>query len=240
MLRHLPGLLLRVLLLACLASVSATAQPSLTFDTNASTGSGTVLLEDATPEGEVIWFSVERAPTGYFVSVDIRRESTLADAEGTVSVRFEEEVPTRSVWAVIDLTSGEFALASPSSYGLLEQPFKPDAFSADAEGLADQVRHEHRVVEVLWVRPGIRSEGAGAWQVRAADGGQHDEDGILDGSVSVQPASLFPVADEAETPAFFAPGDVVVLIDPATLEISATRLEEGRGGASTGEAGGAR
>ena len=225
----LAGIPTTLVLSLILPTSAALALPTLTFENSS------VSVEGATPGGEVLFFSVERVPTGFYVEVNIRRESVGADGTGLASVLFDEEVPTRSVWAAIDLATGQFALGSPSSFGLLEEAFAPGAFRTDAAGLADQLRHGHKLVEALWVRPGERAAGAGAWRQRVADGGSRDVDAALDGAVALDPASLQPVGGEQVVPDRFAPGDVVVLIDPSSLEISATQLVAG-----SGEAGGAR
>jgi hypothetical protein len=213
---------------------AAAVTPLVTFDAES------VTVDGATPDGEVLFFSVERVPQGFYEAIDIRREVRTADATGLVEIRFDPEVPERSVWAAIDLTTGELALGSPHEKGLLEDPFAAGAFQVDAEGLSDQVRNDHKLVEALWARPASADgQSGGAWRLRISDGGRFDADEVADGSVSVKPSSFKPVSDEESVPERFIPGDVLVMIDPGTLEISAVRLEGERGGEG-GEAGGAR
>ncbi len=84
------------------------AQPRITFE------SERLVAERLTPGGEVVWF---------VVGLESRRWSTRSwsaagtaadpDGDGRVALEFDAPLPTTSVWAVVDLASGAFALEVP-------------------------------------------------------------------------------------------------------------------------------
>ena len=59
-----------------------------------------------------------------------RVESLPVDALGEAFFEVEDggPVPDKSVWAVVDLLSGSFAIAAPGTFYLDESPFPGSAF----------------------------------------------------------------------------------------------------------------
>src|SRR5215208_391656 len=78
-----------------------------------------VVAEGIPAEGRIAWFSVAREATGEG-SRSVRRKVLAADDDGDGVVRFAlgQPVPPRSMWAAVDLATGELALAAPDGYPL--------------------------------------------------------------------------------------------------------------------------
>jgi len=211
-----------------LAGSSLVAQPTLQF------AGPTVAFEGATPSGQVAFFSVARIPLGYSQRLEVRRELGLADASGRAEWVVEREPWLGSVWAAVDLASGEFALAAPPGGTLRQRPLDIDAFEQGAGGEFSSLRYSgHVVLEALVVRTAKSQQDEGVWGLRASDGGEADGDGEHNDEISLQPSRLEAISEGAPALSAFAAGDVVILIDSDRLEVSALRLKEatdGQGG----------
>jgi hypothetical protein len=56
------------------------------------------------------------------------------------------------------------------------------------------------------------------------DGGANDSDGQNDGKIELALSSLRPLGARAETLPQLQPGDVVVLVDPGQMDVTALRF----------------
>ncbi|HSL81913.1 MAG TPA: hypothetical protein VLF66_04005, partial [Thermoanaerobaculia bacterium] len=180
-----------------------------------------VLAAGLTPGGDAVFWSVAREPLGYhqrvvesygFAVVDALGEARFEPAEGTVLLK--------SVWAVVDLARGGFAVAGPPGFRLRQVPFPGRGFEVGAPGLVNRLRHELESLFALVVRPGV-----GAWRLEAWDTSEKDRDGEDDGRVLMGLEDLEPLeASGAGPPDRFARDDVIVVVDPVELRFYATRL----------------
>jgi hypothetical protein len=144
-------------------------------------------------------------------------ELLVADALGEARLTSEHDVPTWSVWAAVDVASGEVTVAAPEGGELRRREVPPRALRAELDGLDDP----RRFLEVLVVRPPATPDDgmSGAWVRSFGDGGEGDGDGATDGNVRVVPTLLEPLGDSPAAAERFAPGDVIVAIDPDSLEV---------------------
>jgi hypothetical protein len=208
----------------CVAVASPTLgeAPTVTLDEQA------VLIAGSTPEGRLIVFSIGK-PAGSLMPVTARfEELVVADATGAAAVELASPVAERSVWAVVDVESGELALAAPGGSAVRQVSFPGRGVGLTRRFLVD----ERRFLEVLLVRPvaGVpagedAAAVSGAWGQSFGDGGEGDGDGALDGKIEALLARLRPIGESPELPpAELRPGDVVVAVDPMTLEIYAAKL----------------
>jgi hypothetical protein len=213
---------LGILLLGLLAIVGmAGAQPAgpglrVSFEAAAVVASG------VTPGERVAWFSVAREDTGSG-SLIVRREEVTADTDrdGTVRLDLDRPVPPRSIWAAVDLKTGDFALAAPADYPLRQAAFPAGAFRPSAGGGFDRVLAPERELVMLFVaRPTV-----GVWALTVWDGAPEDEDGPANHGISLAFNRMETVAASPGPPATLQPGDLVVLMDPNAMEVSVTRLE---------------
>jgi hypothetical protein len=110
--------------------------------------------------------------------VERRVESLPVDALGEAFFELEEgaRVPENSIWTVVDLSTGAFAISAPGSFFLDESPVPGNAFEVGAPGLLNRFRHTFAWVDMVLIRPGV-----GAWTLRASDGGPGDRDEVADG-----------------------------------------------------------
>ena len=184
----------------------AVGQPTLAFNPTSATASG------LTPGGAAVWLVVSRERPEWTTEV-VRREAIVKDngGSGVVTFDIEQPVPPNSVWVVVDLSSGEFAVASPP--GLNWVPFESPAADQSSAAQIQLIRDHRGVVELLLVRPGV-----GAWGLSVGDGGESDDGRAPDGAIRVLPASMHPIGASPGPVSLLQRGDVVVAVDPARME----------------------
>jgi hypothetical protein len=204
---------------ALLAAVPAWAAPPL-FEFEAQA----VVVSGLEPGSRVALLGISRGFNG-FTSYVLRYDEVLTmGAEGSARLELELPVSLDSVWAAVDLATGEVGLGAPEGSAIREVSFSGSAIDADGRSVTEA----RRWVDLLWVQPGAGA--GGVWGARLRDGGPSDEDGIEDLSIRAPMSAFAPTvagsAEAPEAPERLASGDVLVAIDPETLEISATRLPE--------------
>ncbi len=196
-------------------SASAAPELAVSFEEAA------VAVSDVTPGGDVAFFSVARVPLGYVQKVVRFHRIEVADALGEARFDLDDPpVPLKSVWAVIDLSTGAYAVAAPDGFHLHEIPFPGKAFEVGAPGVVNRLRNATEELDMLVARPTV-----GVWTLRAWDRSPNDHDGKDNGNVLTSLGDLQPL-DPAwpDPPETFAKNDVVVVILPETLRYYATRL----------------
>jgi hypothetical protein len=208
--RHLAVLAVAGWAIASLAPGLTAQTPPLTlaFEPQAATIAG------ATPGGDVVLWCVYRERLAR-VSTHVGKlgDRVSADAGGGARLDLGRDVPGLSVWAAVDLASGQVALASPGGFQWTE--IDPKGRRIDkALGRLAVDRHE---LSVLLVRPGLAPDSSGSWQLDVFDGGALDEDGAYDGSLRASLAAFLPDRKAGHAPPRFEAGDVVVAVDPADL-----------------------
>ncbi len=209
--RYSPLCQLFVVLFPLLPCTAAAAEaPVVTFEDS------TVVVAAGQPAGRFALLGVGRLAGGYLPAQVRLGDLVVADALGDARYESAYGVPQPSVWAAVDLATGEVTLAAPGQDGVRLREVPPRALRQELDGLDDR----RRFLEVLVVRPDS-APGAGdggAWLRAFGDGGDGDGDGATNGNLRVVPSLLEPLGDAPAAPARFAPGDVVVAIDPDTLE----------------------
>lgn len=201
---------------AALAAPPTLAQPILSLEESAAVISGLA------PGGEAAVIGVGSAHTGFQPVETAMWEVVTADAAGTARLEVLTGVPTYSVWAAIDLGTGELALAAPAGTALHEVPFPARALPATRRSLDDG----RSGLYVLWARPVSVDTDGGAWAGVVLDGSGRDGDGAQNRRLQVLLDQLEPLGASGLPPAALAAGDAVVGIDPASLEIYAARLTD--------------
>ncbi len=215
------------------APAAPEVEPALAFEESA------VLVSGATPEGEVVVFGLGR-DRQRAIPRTLRIENRLeADAEGAVRWEIGEPLMVHSVWAVVDLATGEYALGAPEGHELERIELPAQGLGANARFLA----HEGRFLDLLLVRPASGPDGeagVGFWGIALGDGGGLDADGAADSRISLDVTRLLALGDSGPAPERLRSKDVLVGVDPQTLVVYAKRLadapESGDDGA--GDAGG--
>jgi hypothetical protein len=196
------------------------AAPALTFEAGA--------IQDAgiTPAAKVVFFGVVREGQGYRFRM-VTREEVVEDADKDGSVRLDLGGPVafRSIWAAVDLASGEYTMASPAGYTPTQIEFPAAALRGrpGGNGKPDRLAERRYSLELLIVRPG-----QGAWRQTLGDGDPDDGDRAANGRVEWSMGKGRAVRGGPPAPADLDPGDVIVAIDPTRMEYYATRLPGGR------------
>lgn len=140
------------------------------------------------------------------------------DGDGTIRYPMEAGIPMRSVWAVVDLTSGDHDAASPQKFGERRVNWRGRGLQKRSDG-RDAVEDQRTILELLVVRPA-----AGAWALRVRDGAESDGDGVIDGRLSGVLDSMQPLADSPAPPAVLQKDDVVLALDPSAMEITLVKV----------------
>ena len=200
-------LVLLVLLATTPSAAAAAAKPTVLFDT------GRVALTGLTPSGSVAWYSVSREPQGYSTLVARRSGLAIADALGEATIELDREVATASVWVVVDLAKGGLVVAAPRGTSFREIGFDARSVAAGPAGKLDRLVHARPYLELFLARPGV-----GAWVMTAGEGAAGDDDGERDGWLRTALASMEPIETSPPPPDELEADDVLVMVDPRTLE----------------------
>lgn len=188
------------------------AAPSVSFEEQA------VVISGVTPEGGLAVFGVSRGFNG-FTGYVLRHDQVLTAGSDGVARLELELLPARSAFAAVDLVTGEVGFGAPEGFELIERTLGPESIDAGGGSLTEQ----RRWVYALWVRPQADT-GAGVWGAIVGDGGATDADSVEDGVVRAAVSSFVPIGNgDTAPPERLTAGDVVVVIDPETLEVAATR-----------------
>ncbi|MDP9122189.1 MAG: hypothetical protein M3O15_12640 [Acidobacteriota bacterium] len=177
------GLLLSILLLLppALAAATTPSSPSITFENAAAVASG------FPAGGQVAWFSMARELQEYAATLVRRQDVLTADSAGMSRFQLDRPVAGQSVWVAVDMTSGAYAVATPTGFPLRQIPLPVGAWKPQAGGAADQVQDTREYLEALLVRPG-----QGVWGITVGAGGKSDEGGTGDGASA---KSLMPLKE---------------------------------------------
>lgn len=198
-------------------------------------GDTSVEISGATAGGEVALLTVWREAGGGGTEVSILDEALLdEDGDGVVTLEVESGYPELSVWIAVDLATGARIVLSPESF----EPRRPGLRLGRFNSAPGQAELDLPRAEVLLIRPE-----AGAFRATLGDGGTDDQDGEVNGRVALTASELRrpvlgpPRTSEPELPSRFEPGDVVLAIDPRTLQVAEVEVPgkapaEPAGGAS--------
>jgi hypothetical protein len=207
------------------AQPEASAAMTIAFEKEA------VLVSGLEPGAEVAWLSLASEPQRYYVR-DTRREGIERDddGDGTVEILLDGEVPPRSVWGIVDLSTGLFEWGAPEGFDLQKLAVPGEGAGRDNQGRLNRLL-AHRVgVEALWVRPGKGpgpGGGKGVWALTVFDGSPGDRDGAADGGVAAALDEARPLGESPPPPEQMLPGDVVLVVDPRTYQVFSVRLPGG-------------
>ena len=174
------------------------------------------------PASSVAIFGSTRRSFEYYERQEMRGD-ILADDDKDGQLRFDVDggLPWKSVWVVVDLSTGLYAIAAPEGFPLEEVEFPGRGIGSALNALES----EGDFVNLLWVRPSATT-GAAAWMLAVGDGGASDDDKKGGNHKIKADVSKFePVGQSPVTPPDkFAAGDVLVGIDANTLTIFASKL----------------
>jgi hypothetical protein len=181
-----------------------------------------VVISGVTAKGRVALLGVTREIGEDEYPTARRHLEVLADEDGDGVVRYPVEggVPLRSLFAAVDLASGDFETVSPAALGLRRVNWRGRG-PGQRSGGKDSVEDRRRLLELLVVRPNV-----GVWAARIKDGDESDADGAIDGRVEGLLEGLSPLGDGPEAPSVFQRDDVVLALDPTVLEITLVKVAD--------------
>jgi hypothetical protein len=190
------------------------SSPSLVVAAQAVTAGG------MTPGGDVVWFAMVRKVQSYEASYGRQQGVVQADAQGQVQIVSGGAVPPLSIWVVVDLATGAYAMASPDGFSPLTFDLTADALAVSADAGADQLVDVADHAEVLLVRPG-----KGAWGKSIGRGGADDVSNAADTAYRL-PLDRLAAIRAADGPAAgkFLAGDLVVVVHPEAMAIGFARF----------------
>jgi hypothetical protein len=132
-------------------------------------------------------------------------------------VRFEIDaaIPQKSVWTVVDVSTGSFSVSAPDGFAPSITSLPSNALGRGTNGVLNRLSKAGDYFDILVVQPGT-----GAWSVTVGDGGASDADGSQDGKVSADLGAMTSIGPPVAPPKRFDAGDVLLVIDSKTFEVS--------------------
>jgi hypothetical protein len=206
--------LIVIFVLSITAAFSAFATPTITFEEQA-------VVAAVTPGASTAWYAVVHEWDGYRLRVvDRATVYTDTDNDGVIRLTLDEPLFPDAVWMVVDLSTGDYAVAAPAGIPLHRLTLPQEAMTwASGNTSAKLVRPQESMI-VWLVRPGV-----GAWCAVIDDGTESDGDTALDGYVSAVADALQPVGSSPAAPTDFLDGDILAAVAPRTLQLADVRID---------------
>jgi hypothetical protein len=179
-----------------------------------------MVASGVTVKGKVVFLGITREIAPDDVAEIRRRLEVIADedSDGQATYKLDQPIDQRSMWVAVDVTSGDFDTAAPEGFRLRKVNWRGRGITNRPDG-RDSVEDARAFAEVLVVRPGT-----GAWILRLGDGGPDDADGSPDGRLEAALDRMSPLAGSPEPPQRFQRDDVVVLMDPNSMEMTLAKV----------------
>jgi Calx-beta domain len=134
------------------------------------------------------------------------------DHDGDVRWSFAEVIPSNSLFAMVDLTTGELNVGNTSGKIPDPLPYPPAMFLRDPNGNFSHIVTTSGIHQLMWARPGV-----GAWgRVMDATSPAYNLDPTGPNGLVTNVSWLEPVGSSPPTPAGVEPGDVFVVFRNVT------------------------
>lgn len=182
-----------------------------------------IVVSNVSPGSDVYLFGTLQEGQGFYSSLlTVDFTATDDDRDGVVKFAYPKGVPLRSVWIAVDQRNGDIGAGVPSGYTLRMTSIPPGAWKKQKGQSFDALSIEHKALEYLFVHPG-----QDVWRWEADQGSKRDEDGLDDNIVTVSPGSFLPgKKGKGKPPKTFTAGDVVIAVDPFSLEVLTSRVPQ--------------
>ena len=203
-------------LLACLAIIVLASVPCHADGLEVSYDGESVTVGGVTPFGTIALFSVGKTMEGWARNTRFIAEQ-IVDADGDGVVTYTPDsgfIPRRSVWAIVDVETGNRITSSPPGFRLARAELPAQLLIPGTGGESDSVDLPGRSLLVI-----VERRSQGFWAQRVSDGGVLDADGDHDGSVRVPLDALFPLEGSPPPPTSFQRWDLVVAIDTDAMAL---------------------
>lgn len=185
--------------LCCVSAVAVSAAPAVTFEPHA------VIVSGVTPGAATAWFAISQDFGRYPARIVLQESLGSGDERGTLRIEQQAVVEPTSIWAVADLQSGAVTIAAPPRYRMKQGTLPVAALRRRTSGVEPRLELAQDDAELFYVRPRV-----GAWR--------------LTGGGRLALRSMRPVGDAPAAPADFAAGDVIVVVEPLSMNVRTLRV----------------
>ena len=182
-----------------------------------------IVVSGVSPGSDVYLFGGLQVAQGFYptlMTVDLTASDD--DHDGVVTFAYPKGVPPRSVWIAVDERNGDLGAGVPAASTLRMTSIPPGAWKRKSGTSIDTLAIQHKALEYLFVHPG-----QGVWRWEADQGSRRDEDGVNDNVLTISAASMLRAGKGSPAaPQAFSGGEVVVAIDPFSLEVVTSRVPQ--------------
>jgi hypothetical protein len=185
---------------------AAPAVPAVTFDSTHVVATGFHSARD------IIIFGVGTGPGPYFLRMLRFTDTLVSDSSGTVKFEIPDGVPDRSVWFAVDSQTRDYAVGSPRP-ALLRPSLNRPGIRHGAQGEADSIDLDRRLMDLLVVRPG-----SGVWTGSCGRNSLKDLNRGKSGAMQLSAGEMTAAPKSTGRPSTILPSDLIVIIDSETLE----------------------
>lgn len=209
------------LLVLCLFSIAAAAQQNLPSVELTASG---IVIRGVTAKSDVFVFAIAREQNGYYTNV-VPRQNTLRDDDGDGAVQWDigRDLPGRSMWFAVDMTTGHYAVAVPAGYDATRIALTGEHLKKSLGDEIGQLAFPGTLVDFLVIRPGT-----GAWRSLAGLRGPEDE-GSEEDRITVSTLHLEPQGNHHQpAPQKLKKGDVVLIVNSDRAQYGIARVGEDR------------
>jgi hypothetical protein len=180
-----------------------------------------VVVQGIRPGGSIALLSVAHE-SGYYMTKIVSRRDVLTDNNRSGRIEYvpDSGVAFRSIWVVVDLETGELAVASRAGFQPVQMSDPSDGRGPAVAVGPTEFDIGHDQADILVVRPG-----KGAWTIGLRERGTDDLPAAAPGRIHASLTKFRPIKKEfGSAPPAFIPGDVVVVLDPEQMEYWVTRV----------------
>ena len=189
-------------------------------------GSSEVTVSGMTKGGSAALVSLTRDVEDWVAKVTpLSALLTDSDGDGSETYELGRSVVKRSVWVVVDVSTGDAIVVSPGLAGVQSKLDPSEAIQRGKGGLYSILADRRNVLDLTVVRPKV-----GAWHIRAWDGGKNDLDQTADGVIQVDSLTMTPMQPGGRGLPDFQVGDVLLGLDHSSLEFYAVPIVNPPGG----------
>jgi hypothetical protein len=181
-----------------------------------------ITVSGLSPGSTAVFFGIAQVPIPHAYMNRVQRWAvTVEDTghSGTITYDLQQDVPSASVWAVVDLRNAHYAIVSGPGIGLHEIAIDNPLRKGPALSV-DRFAFSHGYLDLLYVHPGL-----GSWTWSAVGGSTADNGGPNNATI-VSLAAGRPVGQSGAKPASFLPGGILVAIDFMHLEIAVVSVDQ--------------
>ena len=190
----------RVARMVIVVVVGLIAQPMLAGPPGLRIEDLQIVVTGATPSSSVLLFGISYEELRYPPRISYKAEFVETAEDGSYRRTTARQIPLTSVWFIADLKTGDYAVASRDDYKVKSRQLPPAALRRRAPGASAAIKNGGHEGVVLLFRPKV-----GAWQAA--------------GGPLLELQSFKPVGSSPPPPDDLSEGDVVIAVDPITLDL---------------------